>query len=143
MFHNDYYVQREAWNSQTAENSARGAFAWGTAHSKGWGEVEIEDAIDFGVTFVTQPIVAYGFALDNDDQMVDGRLPRCSGGVSRWIKDGNDFYVGCHVFVTVATVDPIMAAQSLDIPTDFGTDPGYDITHSWLFTAVAIKDIVG
>lgn len=142
MFSNDYFQEREAWNSQIAENSARGAWAYGTAHSKGWGEIMIDEPIMFGLTFVKQPIVSYGFALDDDDQLVDGRFPRANGGVVRWVLDADDFYVGAYVFVTVATADPLLAAQSLDVATDFREDPNYDITHSFTFFAVAIKDII-
>lgn len=145
MFGNFFFQEREDWTAQVADNSARGAIAWGTAHSHGWGEIVIEDAIDFGLTFVHQPIVLYGFALDDDEQLVDGHYPRCSGGVFHWITDENDFYVGAHVFVTVATADPILAAQSAQfdmVLDDWGVDPGYDITHSWMFSGLAIKEMM-
>lgn len=144
MFGGGYFQDRDEWQTQVADNSARGAFAWGTAHSHGWGEIIIEDAIDFGVTFVHQPIVLYGFALENDDQWVDGHAPRSNGGVLNWITDENDFYIGAHVYVTVTTADPILAAQSAQFDTvaiDWGNDPGYDLTHSWMFSGLAIKDM--
>jgi hypothetical protein len=151
MFHNDYFADRERWDAQTKENSARGAWAWGTVHSKGWGEMVLPDPIMFDITYVHQPTVAYGFALDDDEQLVDGRLPRCSGGVLRWVTTPDEFYVGAYVFVTVATADPMLATQAwvkssleadppaVTVPTDFKDDPGYDLTHSFLFNALAIK----
>jgi len=151
MFDNDYFADRERWNSQVAENSARGAWAWGNVHTKGWGEIVLDEPIMFGLTYTTQPIVSYGFALDDDNQLVDGRFPRCSGGVLRWITTPAGFYIGAHVFVTVATADPALAAQAwvdaslttlvVTPPDDYRTDPGYDLTHSFLFQALAIKDI--
>lgn len=142
LFRSEYFDERERWNSQVAENSARGAWAWGTAHSKGWGEILIEDPIEFGITFVQEPVVAYGFALDDEDQLVDGRFPRCNGGVVRWMRNAQDFYIGAWAFVTVSTADPLLAAQSLDVPTDFALNPNYDITHSFTFSGLAIKDFI-
>lgn len=141
MFINNFFAEREQWNSQVEENSARYAFAYGKAHSSGWGEVVVADPIMFGITYVHEPTVAYGYALDDDDQLVDGRFPRCSGGVLRWVRTPEEYYVGAYVLVTVATADPLIAAQSLDVAADFGQDPGYDITHSWTFGALAIKDL--
>lgn len=150
MFVNDYYVERERWNSQTEENSARGAWAWGSVHTAGWGEIILDEPIMFGLTFTEQPVVSYGFALDDDDQLVEGRFPRCSGGVLSWVRTPNDFYVGAHVFICVATVDPMLAAQNwvtamsegaVLVPTGYDTDPGYDLTHSFTFNALAIKDV--
>lgn len=139
-FTNDWFADREAWNSQVAENSARGAVAWGTAHTQGWGETVVEEPIMFGVTFIAQPMMAYGFCLDDDEKLVEGRFPRANGGVLRWITDEEDFYVGAHVFTTVATADPLLAAQSLNVPLEFGEDPGYDITHCFTFSGIALKD---
>lgn len=142
MFINDYFDDRDQWSGQVAENSARGALAWGQVHTNGTGELTLDDPILFGVTFVHEPIVMYGFALQDDDQLVAGRFPRCSGGVLRWVTDAEDFYVGAHVFVTVATADPLLAAQSQNVPADFGQEPAYDILHSFTFSALAMKDMM-
>lgn len=151
MFYNDHAGEREAWNSQVAENSARHAWAWGNVHTLGWGEVVLEEPIMFGITFVYQPTVAYGWAMDDEDQLVDLRYPRCSGGVLRWIRTANDFYVGAHVFITVATSDPMLSTQAwIDAsltagavapPEEYTEDPGYDLTHSFTFGSMAIKDV--
>lgn len=149
-FDNPHLGDREAWNQQVKQNSARTAWAWGRCHSHGWGEYEIEDPIMFGVTFVYQPNVAYGFALEDDDQLVDGRFPRANGGVVSWIMDSSDHYVGAHVFVTVATADPILTGQAAlqqatatdgttPLTDGFRQDPGYDITHSFTFVGMAFK----
>lgn len=151
MFPNDYFADRERWNSQTAENAARGAWAWGTVHTHGWGEIVLPEPIMFGLTFVHPPVTAYGFALNDDDQLVEGRFPRCSGGVLRWVMTPGEFYIGAHVFVTVATADPMLASQAwvkksleavppaVTVPDDYQDDPGYDITHSFTFNALALK----
>lgn len=136
-------VDHDGWNSQMRENAARGAWAWGTAHSTGWGEVVIKKPIMFGLTFVTVPFVSYGFELENDNQLEDDRFPRCSGGVVRWVKDKRDFYLGAHVMVTVATADPIQAAVSLhnEERVYVDTQLDYDITHHFTFFGLGIKDI--
>lgn len=140
---------REDWNAQTRENSSRGAWAFGTATSKGWGELLIAKPIMFGLTFVQTPYVSYSFAMDDDNQLVDNRFPRCSGGVARWIQDSRNFYVGAHVMVTVGTSDPILSAASLwnqqmlvpPVPSDYIDAVEYDLTHHWMFFGLAIKDI--
>lgn len=154
-FDNPYFGDREAWNDQIAQNAARTAWAWGQASSHGFGEFLIEDPIIFGLTFVYPPNVSHGFALVDDDQLVDGRYPRAGGGVASWIQDSNDHYVGAHVFVTVGTADPIMAAQGALLEAKdghfdgetapafdrFREDPGYDVTHNFMFVGLSFKDV--
>lgn len=132
----NHFIDREAWSHQTGENSARGAWAWGTVTSKGWGEFAIKKVIDFGLTFVTDPIVSYGWVLGDDDKLVDGRFPRVDGGVTRWRKDKRGFYTGAYVMITVATVDPMIMPT-----TDVSSDPGYSIEHHFTFYGTALKDI--
>lgn len=141
-FPNDYVADREKWNSQVGDNQARIAFAWGDAKSTGWGEYEIEDPIMFGISFVYRPTVAHGWYLSNENALTDGRFPRAGGGVTRWVQDHQDFYVGAYVLVTVATADPLLAAQSTNVPQEFKKNPKYKITHTFTFTGLAIKDIV-
>jgi hypothetical protein len=154
-FSNPHFGDREAWNSQVSQNSARTAWAWGQANSHGFGEFLIPDPIMFGLTFVYQPNVAHGWAMVDDDQLDDGRFPRCGGGVVAWIQDSNDHYIGAHVLVTVATADPVMASlaalqQALEgingttgkpFNEGFSQDPGYDITHSFTFVGMSYKAV--
>lgn len=136
------FIERENWNSQNRENSARGAWAWGTATTNGWGELLFPKPIRFGLTFVTPPFVSYSWVMHDDDDLVDNRFPRCSGGVARWMQDKRDFYTGAYVMVTVATADPLLGALSLDkAETTYLTDPGYGIDHHFTFFGLAIKDI--
>lgn len=161
-FSNDHFQERDRWDTQIDENSARIAWAWGTVKSKGWGEFYIPDPIMFGVTFIYEPTVAYGFALDDDEQLEyepeiitamagqagpsnQSRFPRAGGGVARWVRDGRDFYVGAYVFLTVATADPIqtadLAAQDYEAFVDeYSRDPGYDLTHSFTFNSLGMKE---
>lgn len=163
MFTNEYFAARDEWRAATDENSARAATAWGTVHTVGWGEFVLDEAIMFGVTFTEQPIISYGFCMDDDNQLVTNQMPRCSGGVLRWVQDTNDFYVGAHVMVTVGVADPMLAIQAWllnvqietvvgssgtssstivpQVPVDYTNNPQYDLTHSFTFAALAIKDI--
>lgn len=141
-FDNDHLLERERWIAQTENNSASQAWAFGNVDSVGWGEFLLPDPIMFGVTFVHEPFVTYGHAVLDDDRLVDGRFPRATGGVASWITTGKDHYTGAHVYVTVATADPLLAAQAYDVAADFGEDPGYEIRHSFGFTALAIKDFM-
>lgn len=140
---------REDWAAQTRENSARGAWAFGTAQSGGWGEFMFPKPIMFGLTFLREPFTSYGHALVDDNQLVDNRFPRCTGGVARWVQDSRDFYIGAHVFVTVGTSDPILSAASLwnqqmlvpPVASAYVDEVNYDIVHHWMFFGLSIKDI--
>lgn len=162
-FHNEYYQQREAWDSQIQENSARHAWATGKVTSSGWGDFILDEPIMFDTTFVNEPVVSYGWAMNDDDQLDENFIPRCSGGVLRWVLDEHDYWVGAHVLIAVAIVDPIVAAQAWagaakpylntdgstyavapQVPTDpadFNAVPDYDLTHHFTFTAMAIKGV--
>lgn len=115
-----------------AENTGRLAFAYGQASTTGWGELEIPSCIDFELTFIEMPYVAYGFAVDGES-LVDTRFPRCSGGVSRWRQDTNGYYVGAWVFVTVETQSPYIATTEVE--------PGYPIDHFFSFSGIALKNV--
>jgi hypothetical protein len=129
------FTERDAWTGQTAENSSRLAFAWGTFTSTGWGELAYPEPVDFGLTFVEEPIVAYGFALVGGDKLVDNRFPRAQGGVYEWRIDGRGFYIGAHVFACVETVSALITAPYGD------PDPNYELKHHFTFSGIALKDI--
>lgn len=117
---------------QTKENSARLARSHGTWESVGSGELIVPDAFVFGITFIEEPSVEYGASLPDIDgqsqEMLPGSVPRCSGGVYRWVRDSNGFYTGANVFFCV----------------DFGyggTPQTYTVHHSQVFTGLALKDL--
>lgn len=117
---------------QVDENSARLAKAFAMYDSTGWGEFTVPTVFDFGLTFVEEPSVSYGYALDGDT-LVDTRFPRCWGGVYKWKLDIKGFYTGAWVFFIVET-------QSSFIDTG-EADPNYDINHYFTFEGVAYKDL--
>lgn len=126
----EVFYDREAWREQVAENSARLAFAWGTAITTGQGSIALEDDIQFGIAFVEKPMVSYGYELLNrtdfeadDDTEINPVIPNAAGCVYEWDIDGRGLYVGAHVAVNVIGDDVI------------------EIEHHFGFTGVAIKDL--
>lgn len=110
---------------QTRENSARYAQSFATYTTTGDGQFLIEDAHMFGCKFTQQPIIAYGYSLD-DEQLVSDRLPRCNGGVRSWIRDKAGLYTGAYVFLLVdttplvrTTLSPVEEAEASATPKTF------------------------
>ena len=124
-------IAREQFVSQHRENSARQAFAWGQFDSTGWGQLAYPDVLNFGLTFIDEPIVSYGFSVEEDEAL--DRLPLSTGGVFKWRRDGRGYYTGAHVYVVVDQfVQPSETPDYSQLPT---------LIHSFLFTGIAIKDI--
>lgn len=121
------------------ENSARLAQAYATFETNGQGTIQYEHRVDFGLTFVEEPVVAYGSVTDVDE-LADqigledsdaATLPITAGFVLNWDRDERDFYVGCWVGVRVY-YPPEDAIPFVAQPT---------IDHHFTFSAVAMKDI--
>jgi hypothetical protein len=130
----DSIRQHEADDRRHLENSARIASAYGFFSTTGWGEFAFEDCHIFGLTFIEEPSVAYGYSLDGDS-LVDLRFPRAWGMVYRWKQDQRGYYVGAWVAIVVDTLSPATIA---DVPED---DPGYSLDHSFTFAGIALKDL--
>jgi hypothetical protein len=132
--------QRRVDVERHKENGARMAAAYARVDIVGQGTSEVEEMIDFGLTFVEQPFVSFGSYLDVDlirdaldlDDDDDCPLPVVSGFVTRWDQDQNDAYTGAWVAVSVyfPPWDPV-------VPTDFDCE----LAGHFSFTAIAIKDI--
>lgn len=123
-----YLIERDRWEGQTRENAARQAFAWGTFDSTGYGTYAYPDVLDFGLTFIHEPIVTHSFSVDGE--RLD-HLPRAVGGVHRWQEDGRGYFRGAFVYVVVDLFEP-------ELMTPENSPP---VVHSFLFTGIAIKDI--
>lgn len=137
------FREREAWVRQVEENSARLAASSVSIVTTGWGEKAIRKVVDFGCTFIEQPTVQHGYALsddeDDDEILIDGRWPRAMGFVREWQhfeQNGIRYYTGAYVAVIVDTIGPTQVT-----PDPFN-DPNYTIEHSFIFTGIAIKDIM-
>ena len=107
---------------QTAQNSARHAFAYAEVATHGIGQVQHEQVIPLDCTFIEEPNVAYGFKIDGDT-LIENYFPTCSGGVWKWQQDYRGYYIGAYVFFVITG------------------DPGYDIKHDFTFSGIAIKDL--
>jgi hypothetical protein len=121
-----------AARESTRENQARNAFSFGFNQTAGFGEFQFQQEISFELAYATQPAVLYGFECD--DELIETRLPRCSGFVYRWHRDAKNAYVGAWVAVTVDT-------QSAQI-TPVGVEPNYTIRHSFMFVGLGYKSLL-
>lgn len=123
-------LRRDAQRAEQRENSARLATSSTIVTSTGAGEYRVPDRLTFGCVFTNEPSVSHGFAINQDagDDLLDGQFPRVSAGVYKWDIDQRGLYLGCWVFVAV------------DIPSG-ATTPIYVLDHTFLFAAVAIKDL--
>lgn len=130
----DSFRKHEANDRRHLENSARLAEAYGFFDTSGWGEFAFETCHKFGLTFIEEPVIAYGYSLDGD-ALVDLRFPRAWGMVYKWKQDVRGYYVGAWVAIVVDTLSPATIAA---VPED---DPGYDLNHTFTFTGIALKDL--
>lgn len=153
----DTIWRQDAWRRQVSENSARLAMVWGSSTTTGSGSILFEDAIEFGITFIEQPMVSYGTVLLNPDAVMDlanAVLPLATGMVVEWVRDANDFWVGAHVALSVqlpmpetppddtemtfeAYADGISAA-ALSYAT---TANAIQMEHHFTFAGTAMKDV--
>ncbi len=133
----DELEERQRYKDRVSENSARVAVAWATFDTVGQGSVYFDEKIDFDVTFIEQPMVAYGGTIDADElsnmQALDagdaGILPVCCGFVTDWDTDTRGYYTGAWVAVRVY------------FPDGVAIDAEVEMTHNFTFTAVALKDV--
>jgi hypothetical protein len=144
--------QRRRFLQDTAENSARYASSFVTFTTHGWGERQSPNAQYFDTTFINMPSISHCMSLDGD-ALVDGRFPRVTAGVHRWVQNEKGHYIGAYLFFVIETVG--LQSQSVYVlPTAIDgdvalwaakapkpPDPNYDIIHSFTFTGVAMKTL--
>lgn len=137
---------------QGQENASRYASSFASFVTTGWGQFQADTAVKFTTTFIRRPSVSHGFSLDGD-LLEDGRFPRVSAGVSKWLTDERGFYIGAWLFFTVET-DGLQFHKVYVMPTPadglvptvlmanpIPPDPNYKILHDFTFTGVAMKAI--
>jgi hypothetical protein len=134
------------------ENAARHAQAFARFTSTGQGSVEYAERVDFDLTFIEEPIVAYGCFVDADEladlqNRSDVVLPNCTGFVTEWDKDERDFYVGCWVAARVHfpledfQEETEIILGETPFPT-INTDMNQAVVkHFFTFQGVAMKDV--
>lgn len=131
--------RRREQEGQHSENSARLAQAYATFTTNGQGTTQYEHRVNFGLTFIEEPVVSYGSMVDIDfladalavEDSDDVKLPLCSGFVVNWDRDERDFYIGCWVAARVYYPPEDLVA--------FEAQP--EVDHHFTFAAVAMKDI--
>lgn len=132
--------RRESERRRVQENSGRMAEAFARFKSNGQGSIEFPERVDFGLTFIEEPYMSYGFKIDLDDldDLLENEagtktppLPICAGGVTSWDQNDRGFYVGAWVAVNVWFPYEGNVWPDLDV----------EIFHHYAFKAVAIKDV--
>ena len=126
------------------ENSARLAQAYCVFVTTGQGSIQYEERVDFGLTFIEQPVVAYGsyFDLDELANELDVEdtdtvpLPSLTGLVLEWDQDDRGFYVGCWVGARVYFAPDAGVGMAV-VPAEATPE----IKHHFTFSAIAMKDI--
>lgn len=135
----DELESRRRHADQVRENSARIAQQFATFDTTGQGSVAFEDKVDFQVTFIEKPMVAYAGELDIDDladvQNVEAgempMLPISCGFVTDWDIDTRGYYVGAWCAVRVYFPPEDLVDVTLDV----------EMTHNFTFAAIALKDV--
>ena len=144
--------QQRRFRLDTAENSARYASSFVTFTTTGWGEFQSPDPQLFTTTFIKPPSISHSFYIDGDD-LVDGRFPRVSAGVHRWVQNERGFYTGAYLVFVVETmgiqeqrtyvlptaVDGNVGVVNVPVPAV--ADPDYKLVHTFTFTGIAMKDL--
>lgn len=143
------------------DNSARPAASYARFTTTGQGTIEHPDRIKFDLTFIEEPVMAYGNFVDIDKMHElqvtrNPILPVCTGYVTEWDVNDRGFYTGCWIAVRVyfgyedfgipiTTVDPTQA----DVNTALNETRKAavekmnqaEIQHYFTFQGVGIKDI--
>lgn len=130
---------RRAATARHKENKARLAEEYHRVQSIGAGFFEYEQMLEFHITFIEEPTIAYGAQLDLDElgellATEPGEtppLPILSGMVTNWDQDDRGFYTGAWVGVRVFFPD-------VAVPTEEFT---LSVQHHFTFTAIGIKDV--
>jgi len=144
--------RRRAEIAKVDENSARYASAFVSYTTTGWGEKLCPEVKKFTTTFLERPSVSHGLSVDGD-ALIDGRYPRVTAGVHKWLQDENGFYVGAWLFFVIETVG-LQDKQVYVMPTPadgmiptvkmaspIPPDPNYTLIHDFTFTGVAMKSL--
>ena len=144
--------QRRGLLQQTSENSARYASSFVSFNTTGWGEFISPDCQYFTTTFIDRPSVAHCLSIDGDD-LVEGRFPRVTAGVHKWLQDERGHYTGAWLFFVIETmglqfqeiyVMPTPAdgeVGTVHMPSAIPPDPGYHMIHDFTFTGIAMKSL--
>lgn len=131
--------QRERDRRRNLSNAGTNTGAFAKFSSVGQGPFEFEEMVEFAVTYIEEPFMSYGSGIDVDDlrDLLDydddevPPFPVCTGFVTNWTQDQNDYYVGAHVGVRVT------------FPTDIpvSTDVDVEVTHYFRFEGIALKGL--
>lgn len=131
--------KRRERSERDRENSARLAQSYSIFRTTGQGTHQYEERVQFGLTFIEKPLVAYGSFCDIDEladaldieDSDDAPLPVTAGFVVNWDQDDRDFYIGCWVGVRV----------NFPVNDDVDGTAPVEIEHHFTFAGIGMKDI--
>lgn len=131
-------ARREAERDRHRENAGRLAVVQQQYSTVGQGVVEMDERLDFGLTFIEKPWPSTGFFMDPDDvrevlalepDAAIPVMPQCTLYVTEWDQDEKQNYIGCWVAIAVL------------FPTGIPVDAQLKISHYITLQAVALKNV--
>ena len=141
-YDDDLIIEREAELARHRENKGRQAGVFASYETTGYGAVEFEDPVEFGLTFIQRPWMSFGCEIEPDHirdllELADGDelpcMPQVTGYVTAWDLDDARNYVGAWVAVTVTWPTDTVPAIPIDAQID--------VTHFFTFSAIGLKTI--
>jgi hypothetical protein len=131
------------------ENTSRQAWSYAHLLTYGAGQFTTPEPQMFGCTFIKQPDVAVGLVVISAqpdpgpiNNLYTGAVmmsfpglpgsvvyPQVTAGVASWITNDRGYFIGAHLF---AVIEDVFSGSGL-----------LDLDHSFTFSGVAIKDLLG
>jgi hypothetical protein len=130
---------RRSWERTLHENSSRLCHTYATVHTQGWGHYQFPEPFYFDATYLTRPFVHYGYTMDGD-VINAGGVPRCTGGVHRWVTNSKGLFTGAFVMTTV-DLAPWYVPDGSDDEDANGMPPSYSIDHFFYFAGTGSKNL--
>lgn len=153
-------TQREIDVARDKANVGGPAQTYARVRTNRNGSRVVPKRIDFGLTFIEKPWVAYGVEIDLDaieeayEDNVEGEngvpvggefnfgdLPLCTGYVTEWDLDSHDHYIGAWVAVQVVFPDFANETTNLLNFETYEQDALIPLVHHFTWSGLAIKEV--
>lgn len=125
--------QAQSRSDQTKQNSGRLAFHAVTYTTHGWGTVLAPTPVTFDCTFIAEPAVTTGVAIESPKPgSSTTEFPLVTAGVADWVINDAGLYTGAYVYMTVVSSNPNGATTR---------SPLYVIHHHFVFQSIGLKNL--